>query len=141
MDGYYGIGEVFVKVANLERAAEFYRDLLEFEVVERNNRQLYIYLENGHLVLKEAGSPGHDAGGPMHFAFVTSTPNGLTNSLNNSLLCPIGLADLLILMTHAVNVMLSSSSIQMETKSSLMTSIVQPTRLRDCYILRGNLKC
>ena len=73
MQGYYGIGEVFVKVANLERAAEFYRDLLGFKIVERNNRQLYIYLENGHLVLKEAGSPGHDAGGPMHFAFVTST--------------------------------------------------------------------
>ena len=73
MEGYYGIGEVFVKVENLERAAEFYRDLLEFEVVERNNRQLYIYLATGHLVLKEAGSPGHDAGGPMHLAFVTST--------------------------------------------------------------------
>ena len=73
MEGYYGIGEVFVKVENLERAAEFYRDLLGFEVIERNNRQLYIYLENGHLVLKEAGSPEHDAGGPMHFAFVTST--------------------------------------------------------------------
>ena len=73
MQDYYGIGEVFVKVANLEHAAEFYRDLLGFEVVERNNRQLYIYLENGHLVLKEDGSPGHDAGGPMHFAFVTST--------------------------------------------------------------------
>ena len=55
MEGYYGIGEVFVKVADLERASEFYRDLLGFEVVERNNRQLYIYLENGHLVLKEAG--------------------------------------------------------------------------------------
>ena len=26
MDGYYGIGEVFVKVSDLERAAEFYRD-------------------------------------------------------------------------------------------------------------------
>ena len=73
MEGYYGIGEVFVKVANLERAAEFYRDLLGFEVVERNDRQFYIYLENGHLVLKEAGSPGHNAGGPMHFAFVTNT--------------------------------------------------------------------
>ena len=73
MEGYYGIGEVFVKVENLERASKFYRDLLGFEVVERNNRQLYIYLDNGHLVLKEAGSPGHDAGGPMHFAFVTST--------------------------------------------------------------------
>lgn len=53
MQGYYGIGEVFVKVANLERAAGFYRDLLGFEVVERNNRQLYIYLESGHLVLNE----------------------------------------------------------------------------------------
>lgn len=73
MEGYYGIGEVFVKVADLEHAAEFYGNLLGFEVVERNNRQLYIYLKNGHLVLKEAGSPGHDAGGPMHFAFVTST--------------------------------------------------------------------
>ena len=38
MQSYYGIGEVFVKVADLERAAEFYRDLLGFEVVERNNR-------------------------------------------------------------------------------------------------------
>ncbi len=73
MQGYYGIGEVFVKVENLEQTTEFYRDLLGFEVVERNNRQLYIYLDTGHLVLKEAGSPGHDAGGPMHFAFVTST--------------------------------------------------------------------
>ena len=73
MQDYYGIGEVFVKVTNLEQAAGFYRDLLGFEVVARNNRQLYIYLESGHLVLKEAGSPGHDAGGPMHFAFVTST--------------------------------------------------------------------
>ena len=53
MEGYYGIGEVFVKVADLERAAEFYRDLLGFEVVERNNRQLYIYLENGHSSSKK----------------------------------------------------------------------------------------
>jgi len=34
---------------------------------------VYIHLETAHLVLKKAGSPGHDAGGPMHFAFVTST--------------------------------------------------------------------
>ena len=73
MSGFYGIGEVFVKVADLDRAAAFYRDLLEFEVVPRNNEQLYIHLETAHLVLKKEGSPGHDAGGPMHFAFVTGT--------------------------------------------------------------------
>ena len=62
-----------LKLKTLNVQQNFYRDLLGFEVIERNNRQLYIYLENGHLVLKEAGSPGHDAGGPMHFAFVTRT--------------------------------------------------------------------
>ena len=73
MTGYYGIGEAFVKVADLDRAKAFYQDILGFEVVERNNKQMYIHLDTAHLVLKEAGSPGHDAGGPMHFAFVTST--------------------------------------------------------------------
>ena len=73
MTGYYGIGEAFVKVADLDRAKAFYQDILGFEVVEPNNKQLYIHLDTAHLVLKEVGSPGHDAGGPMHFAFVTST--------------------------------------------------------------------
>ena len=73
MSGFYGIGEVFVKVADLDRARKFYGDLLGFELEERNNQQLYIYLETGHLVLKQAGSQGHDAGGPMHFAFVAGT--------------------------------------------------------------------
>ena len=73
MSGYYGIGEVFVKVEDLDRAAAFYRDLLGFELVPRNEDQLAVPLETGHLVLKKAGSPGHDAGGPMHFAFVAST--------------------------------------------------------------------
>ncbi|MCH8294650.1 VOC family protein [Candidatus Poribacteria bacterium] len=73
MTGYYGIGEAFVKVADLDRAKAFYQDILGFEVVERNNKQMYIHLDTAHLVLKEAGSQGHDAGGPMHFAFVTST--------------------------------------------------------------------
>jgi len=73
MTGYYGIGEAFVKVADLDRAKAFYQDILGFEVVERNNKQMYIHLDTAHLVLKEAGSSGHDAGGPMHFAFVTST--------------------------------------------------------------------
>jgi catechol-2,3-dioxygenase len=70
---FYSIGEVFVKVADLDRAKEFYEGLLGLETVERNNRQLYIHLDTAHLVLKEDGSPGHDAGGPMHFAFVVST--------------------------------------------------------------------
>lgn len=73
MSGYYGIGEVFVKVADLDRATAFYQELLGFEVVARGVEQLYIHLETAHLVLKKAGSEGHDAGGPMHFAFVTST--------------------------------------------------------------------
>ncbi len=73
MTGYYGIGEAFVKVADLDRAKAFYQDILGFEVVEHNNKQMYIHLDTAHLVLKEVGSPGHDAGGPMHFAFVTST--------------------------------------------------------------------
>ncbi len=73
MTGYYGIGEAFVKVADLDRAKAFYQDILGFEVVERNNKQMYIHLDTAHLVLKEVGAPGHDAGGPMHFAFVTST--------------------------------------------------------------------
>ncbi|MCZ6679202.1 MAG: VOC family protein [Candidatus Poribacteria bacterium] len=40
MSGYYGIGEVFVKVEDLDRAAAFYRDLLGFELVPRNEDQL-----------------------------------------------------------------------------------------------------
>ena len=54
-------------------------DILGFEIVPRNNEQLYIHLDTAHLVLKKAGSPGHDAGGPMHFAFATSTEK--TNEL------------------------------------------------------------
>jgi len=70
---FFGIGEVFVKVKDLDRAAKFYHELLGFELVRRGNEQLYIHLETGHVVLKKAGSPGHDAGGPMHFAFETKT--------------------------------------------------------------------
>ena len=73
MQDFFGIGEVFVKVKDLDRAAKFYHELLGFELVQRGNELLYIHLETGHLVLKKAGSPGHDAGGPMHFAFITKT--------------------------------------------------------------------
>ena len=49
MTGFYGIGEVFVKVADLDRATAFYRDILGFEIVPRNNEQLYIHLDTAHL--------------------------------------------------------------------------------------------
>ncbi len=72
MSGFYGIGEVFVKIKDLDRTLTFYRDLLGLEVEEAQNEQLYIRFGTSHLVLKKEGSPGHHAGGPMHFAFVVS---------------------------------------------------------------------
>ena len=42
------------------------------EVEEAQNEQLYIRFGTSHLVLKKEGAPGHNAGGPMHFAFVVS---------------------------------------------------------------------
>ena len=72
MSAFYGIGEVFVKVKDLDRTLTFYRGLLGLKVEEAQNEQLYIRFGTSHLVLKKEGSPGHNAGGPMHFAFVVS---------------------------------------------------------------------
>ena len=72
MVAFYGIGEVFVKVKEIDRAIGFYKDLLGLEVEEAQNEQVYIRFGTSHLVLKKEGSPGHQAGGPMHFAFVVS---------------------------------------------------------------------
>ena len=72
MAAFYGIGEIFVKVKEIDRAVRFYSGLLGLEVEEAQNEQVYIRFGTSHLVLKKEGSPGHHAGGPMHFAFVVS---------------------------------------------------------------------
>lgn len=68
------LGHVHLKVDALEEAVEFYRDLLDAEIVERQGRFVFLTLGNHHhdLALQEVpgdGRPSSRAVGLYHVAF------------------------------------------------------------------------
>ena len=65
---FYGIEEIFLDVADLDRALGFYHDRLGIPVVQRTDVRAYLQLDRSHIVLQLPGSGRHQGGGPMHFA-------------------------------------------------------------------------
>lgn len=65
-----GIEEIFLDVKNLEKALDFYENLIGIPVVSRNEERAYLQCERSHVVLQVQGHSGrHRGGGPMHFSF------------------------------------------------------------------------
>lgn len=65
-----GIEEIFLDVADLAKAVDFYRDLLGISVAVQNDERAYLQCERSHVVLQVKNHSGrHQGGGPMHFSF------------------------------------------------------------------------
>lgn len=70
---FVGIEEVFLDVADLERALDFYHGTLGIPIDKRDDERAYLQCERGHVVLQVKGHKGrHRGGGPLHFAFTVS---------------------------------------------------------------------
>ena len=68
--GIIGIEELFLDVADLDRALDFYHGRLGIPVAMRNEERAYLQCERSHVVLQAKGHTGrHRGGGPLHFAF------------------------------------------------------------------------
>jgi len=68
-----GIEEIFLKVKNMEKAVEFYRDMLGIPIAKQDGERSYMQTERGHIVLQQEQHTGrHQGGGPMHFAFTVT---------------------------------------------------------------------
>lgn len=71
--GVIGIEEIFLDVADLEKATQFYEELIGLKVVSRNEERTYLQSDRSHIVLQVQGHSGrHRGGGPMHFAFTVT---------------------------------------------------------------------
>src|SRR5256884_6272442 len=83
------IGHVHLKVADLDRALQFYRDVLGFELTQRFGKQAAFLSAGGyhhHIRLntwQSAGGspPPRGTTGPYHLAVLYSTPAELADSL------------------------------------------------------------
>src|SRR2546423_10192922 len=90
IDPQVRIGHVHLKVAELERALGFYRDVLGFELTQRYGRQAAFLSAGGdhhHIGLNtwesEGGSaPPTGTTGPYHFAILYPTRAGLADALH-----------------------------------------------------------
>ena len=70
---FLGIEEIFLDVKDLERALNFYHDLLGIPVDKQDHERAYLQCERGHVVLQVENHTGrHRGGGPLHFAFTVS---------------------------------------------------------------------
>ena len=68
-----GIEEIFLDVADLDKAVDFYHGKLGIPVAKRDEQRAYLQCERGHLVVQVKGHTGrHRGGGPLHFAFTVS---------------------------------------------------------------------
>jgi catechol 2,3-dioxygenase-like lactoylglutathione lyase family enzyme len=68
-----GIEEIFLDVADLDKAIDFYHGKLGIPIDVRNDERAYLQCERGHIVLQVKGHSGrHRGGGPLHFALTVS---------------------------------------------------------------------
>lgn len=68
-----GLEEIFLDVENLEKAVDFYHQLLGLPVAMRNDERAYLQCERSHVVLQVKDHGGrHRGGGPMHFSFTVT---------------------------------------------------------------------
>ena len=122
MSGFYGIGEVFVKVADLDRAVAFYHDLLGFEVIPRINEQVYIHLEPAISSSRKPVPRGMMPAAPCT-SHLSRAQRRSTSSQRNSHHWITGRRAPSISTASSVAAH-SSFSTLMETRSSLVTCII-----------------
>jgi catechol 2,3-dioxygenase len=68
-----GIEEIFLKVANIEKALDFYHGILGIPLDKQDGERAYLQMERGHLVLQiETHTGRHQGGGPFHFAMTVT---------------------------------------------------------------------
>ena len=68
-----GLEEIFLDVADLSKAINFYNELLGLPIVMQNDERVYLQCEKSHVVLQIVGHTGrHRGGGPMHFSFTVT---------------------------------------------------------------------
>ena len=65
-----GIEEIFLQVKDMEKAVDFYHNMIGIPVDKRDEERTYLQTPQGHVVLQIENHTGrHRGGGPMHFAF------------------------------------------------------------------------
>ena len=70
---FIGIEEIFLQVKDMQKALEFYHDLLGIPIDKQDGERTYLQTEQGHVVLQIENHTGrHRGGGPLHFAFTVS---------------------------------------------------------------------
>lgn len=68
-----GLEEIFLTVRDLDKAVDFYRQLLGLPVAMRNHERAYLQCDRSHVVLQVEDHGGrHRGGGPMHFSFAVT---------------------------------------------------------------------
>ena len=68
-----GIEEIFLDVADLDKAIAFYHEIVGIPIDKRDDQRCYLQCDRGHLVLQVKGHSGrHRGGGPLHFAFTVT---------------------------------------------------------------------
>ena len=71
--GVIGLEEIFLDVKDLDKAVDFYSDLLGIPLAKRDAERVYLQCERSHVVLQVKGHSGrHRGGGPMHFSFTVT---------------------------------------------------------------------
>jgi catechol-2,3-dioxygenase len=69
----FGIEEIFLQVKDMDKAVDFYHNMIGVAIDKRDAERTYLQTENSHVVLQIANHTGrHRGGGPMHFAFSVS---------------------------------------------------------------------
>ena len=69
----FGIEEIFLQVKDMDKAVDFYHNMIGVPIDKRDDERTYLQTENSHVVLQIANHTGrHRGGGPMHFAFSVS---------------------------------------------------------------------
>ncbi|MCG8546502.1 MAG: VOC family protein, partial [Alphaproteobacteria bacterium] len=65
--------EIFLKVKDMDKAIEFYHDILGIPLDKQDGERTYLQTERGHLVLQIENHTGrHQGGGPLHFAMTVT---------------------------------------------------------------------
>ncbi len=71
--GFVGLEEIFLQVSDLDRAIEFYHDVLGIPLDKQDRERAYLQCERGHVVLQVENHTGrHQGAGPCHFAFTVT---------------------------------------------------------------------
>ena len=65
-----GIEEIFLQVKDMDKAIDFYHNMIGIPIDKQDAERTYLQTPQGHVVLQITNHTGrHRGGGPMHFAF------------------------------------------------------------------------